>query len=92
MTITKQNENYTISDLMESGWKMEGNVMFEMNGALTLHVSISNENNFVADIHYNKPLEGNIHLGINSLEENRSRASEGDQECREWDGMGCCSV
>ena len=26
--------------------------------------------------------------GINSLEENRSRASEGDQECREWDSMG----
>ena len=71
MTITKQNENYTISDLMESGWKMEGNVMFEINGALTLHASISNENNFVADIHYNKPLEGNVHLGINSLDENR---------------------
>jgi hypothetical protein len=74
MELIKQNENYTVVDTTESGWNVGGNVNHETNNTITINVNISNQDKYIGDFHYYKPVGENaaVHVGYNVSEDNRS--------------------
>jgi len=77
MELIKQNENYTLKDTLENGWYANGNVSYDVEGMLSLWVNVSKEEGSpVGNIHFTKPLEGNVNVSYDMGEENRAELAE----------------
>lgn len=77
MELIKQNENYTLKDTLENGWYANGNVSYDVEGMLSFWVNVSKEEGSpVGNIHFTKPLEGNVNVSYDMGEENRAELAE----------------
>lgn len=59
MVLTKLNENYQISDSLENGWKVQGNMQTTPEGRITISLNFSSvdsdsKEKTVGYYHYNK--------------------------------------
>ena len=72
MELIKQTEQYKLVDsLEEKGWKVSGTVYNNVNGSLSVSCSVSSELDYVGNLSYSKPAEGNVSINYDVAETNR---------------------
>ena len=72
MKITKQNENFNLTDTTDL-YETNGSMTCDVNGSLNIHFHVNRVGGeTVGDCHYNKYGESsNVNFGLNCAEENR---------------------
>ena len=70
MELIKNSEYYNFNDTTDNGWRVSGSVSKEINGNLSISVSVSSEFEYIGDFYYSRPVEGNISMNHNVSEAN----------------------
>jgi hypothetical protein len=86
MEIVKVNEQYSINGVLENEWKIFGNISYESNhsgGNLHLNADVKILSNseegidqFIGNIYYFKPVEGNVQISYSCSEELRDEMTQ----------------
>ena len=74
--ITKQNENFTLTETTDL-YEIKGNVSRDAAGSLNLYFNINTlEGNYIGDCHYSVYAENNtVNFGVNCSEVNREQVT-----------------
>ena len=76
MEITKQNENFTLTETTEV-YEIRGNISRDSAGSLNIHLNISTlDGGHVGDAHYNSYVENDrVNFGVTCSEEIREEVT-----------------
>ena len=71
MKVTKVSEQYSITDLLENGWEVNGSASNNVEGSISINVSLMADGEQIGNINYYKPAMGNINMNYEVAEKNR---------------------